>query len=301
MPVFHTRHSAFRTRTVTLAEAIQKAAETLTAHNVPNARLDAELLLRHALGKDRAWLLVHMQDRLDDQAQRSFEQNIERRKLREPLQYITGTQEFWGLPFMVTPDVLIPRPETEFVVEAALKAVSGITAPVIVDLCTGSGCIAISIAKELATARIFATDRSERAVPVAQENARRNGVADRIRFLEGDLFGPLEEMDLRGRIDVIVTNPPYVRSGDLTTLQPEVRDFEPEIALVAGPEGTEIAERIIHQAPEYLKPGGSLIMEMGVGQASALRKIVEETYRFGPIEIVKDLAGIERVLVAKKQ
>ena len=286
---------------MTIAEALQKATETLSAYNVPDARLDAEFLLRHALGKDRAWLLIHMQDRVDDQGQRSFERIIERRKRREPLQYIIGTQEFWGLPFKVTPDVLIPRPETEFVVEAALTAVSGNNAPVIVDLCTGSGCIAISLAKELPKARIFATDRSERAVPVAQENARLNSVADRIRFLEGDIFGPLEELDLLGRIDCLVTNPPYVRSGDLTTLQPEVRDFEPEMALVAGPEGTEIAERIIHQAPEYLKRGGSLIMEMGIGQAAALRKILEKTHQFGPIGIVKDLAGIERVIVAKKQ
>jgi release factor glutamine methyltransferase len=196
-----------------------------------------------------------MQDRLNTETQRSFERTIERRKRREPLQHIIGTQEFWGLPFRVTPDVLIPRPETEFVVEAALTAVKEVSAPVIVDLCTGSGCIAVCLLKELASARVFATDRSARAVPVAQENARLNGVADRIRFLEGDLFGPFEELDLLGRIDCIVTNPPYVRSSDLTTLQPEVRDFEPEMALVAGPEGTEIAERIIRQAPGYLKSG----------------------------------------------
>jgi release factor glutamine methyltransferase len=197
--------------------------------------------------------------------------------------------------------VLIPRPETEFVVEAALKAVHGISTPFIVDLCTGSGCIAISLAKELPKARIFATDRSDRALHIAQENARQTGVADRIRFLEGDLFGPLEEMDLRGRIDCVVTNPPYVRSGDLTTLQPEVRDFEPAMALVAGTEGTEIAERVIHQAPEYLKPGSSLIMEMGLGQATALGTIVEATHKFGHVEIVNDLAGIERVILAKKK
>lgn len=285
---------------MTIAEAIQKAAENLSGHNVPNARLDAELLLRHALGKDRAWLLVHMQDMLDDLRQRSFERDIERRKLREPLQYITGTQEFWGIPFMVTTDVLIPRPETEFVVEAALKALSEMSSSVIVDLCTGSGCIAISLAKELPKARFFATDLSDRAVLIAQENARKNGVADRIRFLEGDLFGPLEEMDLQGRIDCVVTNPPYVRSGELATLQPEVRDFEPALALVAGRSGTEIAERIIHQVPAYLRPGGSLIMEMGIGQAAALRKIIEDTHAFGPIGIVKDLAGIERVIITRK-
>jgi release factor glutamine methyltransferase len=285
---------------VTIAEAIQKAAEILSAHNVPDHGMDAELLLRHALGKDRAWLLVHLQDRIDDEGLRTFEQSVERRKLREPLQYIIGIQEFWGIPLTVTPDVLIPRPETEFVVEAALKAVHGINTPFIVDLCTGSGCIAISLAKELPKARVFATDRSDRALHIAQENARQTGVADRIRFLEGDLFVPLEEMDLRGRIDCVVTNPPYVRSGDLTTLQPEVRDFEPAMALVAGPEGTEIAERIIQQAPEYLKQGSLLIMEMGLGQTAALRTIVGDTHKFGRVEIVKDLAGIERVIVVKK-
>jgi len=242
-----------------------------------------------------------MQDRIDGHVQRSFEQSIERRRLREPLQYIIGTQEFWGLPFRVTPDVLIPRPETEFAVEAALKAVSGNSMPVIVDLCTGSGCIAISLAKELPKARVFATDRSDRALHIARENARLNGVADRVRFLEGDLFGPLSEMDLRGRIDCIVTNPPYVRSGDLATLQPEVKDFEPEMALVAGPEGTDIAKRIIRQAPEYLKPGGSLIMEMGIGQAAALRKIIEDTHKFGTVGTMKDLAGIERVIIIKRK
>jgi len=187
------------------------------------------------------------------------------------------------------------------VVDATLKAVSGITDPFIVDLCTGSGCISISLAKELPKARVFAMDRSDRALHIAQENARQIGVADRIRFLEGDLFEMLEEMDLRGRIDCVVTNPPYVRSGDLSTLQPEVRDFEPAMALVAGPEGTEIAERIIHQAPEYLKSGGSLIMEMGIGQAAVLRKIVEDTHKFGSVDIVKDLAGIERVIAAVKK
>ena len=285
---------------MTIAEAIQKAAETLAAHNVPDAGLDAEFLLRHALGKDRAWLLVHMQDRLDTEVQRSFEQIIERRKLREPLQYIIGTQEFWGLLFRVTPDVLIPRPETEFVVEAALTVVKEHDMPLIVDLCTGSGCIAISLAKELPKARIFATDLSERALAVAQENARLNAVADRIRFLEGDLFVPMEELDLLGRIDCIVTNPPYVPSGDLATLQPEVRDFEPAMALFAGPQGTEIAERIIHRAPDYLRSGGSLIMEMGIGQTAALRKTIEDTHKFGAIEVVKDLAGIERVITAKR-
>jgi release factor glutamine methyltransferase len=286
---------------VTLADAIQKAAAQLASHEVPDARRDAELLLCHALGRDRAWLIIHMQDALDGQGLRVFERHIDRRSSREPLQYITGMQEFWGLPFTVSPAVLIPRPETEFIVEAALTAFSGNSAPVIVDLCTGSGCIAISLAKDLPKARVFATDWSGDALEIARQNARQNNVAERIRFLEGDLFGPLEEMDLRMSVDIIVTNPPYIRSEELPTLQPEVRDFEPEMALIAGAAGTEIAERIIHRAPEYLRAAGSLIMEMGIGQAAALRNMLEDTHKFGSIEIVKDLARIERVITAKKK
>ena len=285
---------------MTIAEAIQKAAGRLAAHKVPDARRDAELLLCHALGKDRAWLLIHMQDHLDDQGRRVYERDIDRRSVREPLQYITGIQEFWGLPFKVTPAVLIPRPETELVVESAIKAAARSAAPVIIDLCTGSGCIAISLAKELPRARIFATDRSEDALEIARQNARQNSVAERVRFLAGDLFGPLEEMDLRMGVDIIVTNPPYIRSEELPTLQPEVRDFEPEMALIAGAVGTEIAERIIITAHNYLRSGGSLIMEMGMGQTDAIRKIIADTNRYRKPEVLKDLAGIERVITAEK-
>jgi release factor glutamine methyltransferase len=285
----------------TLAEAIQQAAARLAAHKVENARLDAEVLLGHALGRDRAWLLVHMQDQLDEQGRLAYENSIGRRAVREPLQYITGLQEFWGLPFIVTSDVLIPRPETELVVEAAVRTGKTTATPVFVDLCTGSGCIAISLAKEHPQARIFATDRSRAALDIARRNALQNGVADRIRFLEGDLFMPLSGVDLIGRIDVITANPPYIRNDEFALLQPEVRDFEPEMALLSGPDGTEMAERIINAAATYLKPGGALIMEMGISQAESLRKFITYTGRYlSTIDILKDLAGIERVIVAKK-
>ena len=285
---------------LTIIETINKAATRLQAHQVDNARRDAELLLCHILGRDRAWLLAHIQDGIDDQSLRQYERTIDRRAVREPLQYITGRQEFFGLPFKVNADVLIPRPETEYVVEAALKAVSMTLSPVIIDLCTGSGCIAISLAKELLKAQVFATDRSEQALVVAQENARMNQVADRIRFLSGDLFAPFAELDFHGKVDVIATNPPYIPAGDLASLQPEVRDFEPEMALIAGPEGTEIATAIIQQAPTFLKQSGTLIMEMGIGQTAALSSIVNNSGNYRSLEIVKDLAGIERVLVARK-
>lgn len=273
----------------------------LSAHRIEHARLDAELLLGHALGKDRAWILVHMQDPFEGPGRRIYESYIDRRAVREPLQYITGTQEFWGLPFSVTPAVLIPRPETELVVESAIRAGAATAAPVIVDLCTGSGCIAVSLAREYPRVRIFATDRSGAALDIARRNARQNNVADRIRFLEGDLFEPLSEMDLIGRVDIIAANPPYIRSAELPALQPEVRDFEPEMALIAGPAGTEIAQRIINEAPAYLRSGGSLIMEMGMGQTEELRRIISAAGAYTEPEVLKDLAGIERVIAAKKR
>jgi release factor glutamine methyltransferase len=287
--------------TMTLTETLNCAVIILSTAGITNARLDAEVLLAHIIRKDRVWLITHRDDVLEDKPQRDFDDAIRRRIRREPLQHIIGNQEFWGLEFKVTPDVLIPRPETEFIIEAALAIVQERNRQVrIIDLCTGSGCIAVSLAKELTSAHVIATDASERALAVARENARNHGVADRIRYLEGDLFDPLEELDIRGQIDIIVSNPPYVRAGDLPTLQPEVRDYEPELALVAGPEGTEIAAKIIKFAAEYLNKNGALIMEMGLGQAEALTNLVEATGAYAKPGILKDLAGIERVIVARK-
>jgi release factor glutamine methyltransferase len=287
---------------MTLTETLNCAAIILSAAGITNARLDAEVLLAHIIQKDRVWLITHRGDALEDKSQRDFDDAIGRRIRREPLQHIIGNQEFWGLKFKVTPDVLIPRPETEFIIEAALAIVQKRNQQVrIIDLCTGSGCLAVSLAKELTSANIIATDVSEKALAVARENARNHSVADRIRYLEGDLFDPLEELDIRGQIDIIVSNPPYVPAGDLATLQPEVRDYEPALALVAGPEGTEIAAKIIKFAPEYLKKNGSLIMEMGSGQAEALTNMVEATGVYAKPEIVKDLSGTDRVIVAKKE
>lgn len=286
---------------MTIAEAIQKAAVRLSDHGVPNAPFDAELLLRRVLDRDRAWIIAHGRERLDEERRTAFEAWIARRAKREPLQYITGRQEFWGLDFFVTPDVLIPRPETELVVEAAIRRAGKTSGLTVIDLCTGSGCIAVSLAKGLPAVRIFATDKSAKALVVARENARRHSVSDRIKFLEGDLLEPLAELDVRGRVDVITANPPYVPSGYLPALQPEVREFEPELALIAGPEGTEIEERIISSAPEILKKGGSLIMEMGLGQTDALKKILAADGRYCDIDILKDLAGIDRVMVTHRR
>ncbi|MDA8423658.1 MAG: peptide chain release factor N(5)-glutamine methyltransferase [Nitrospiraceae bacterium] len=287
---------------MTIIETINRSASQLSSVGITTGRLDAELLLCHTLGKDRAWLLAHIREAVDEQHRELFEQAVDRRALREPLQYILGKQEFWGLDFMVTQDVLIPRPETELIIETALTLVPNKDVRLtILDLCTGSGCIAVSLAKELASARIFASDKSEKALDVARENARRHGVADHVRFLEGDLFGSLEELDLRGRVDIMVSNPPYVPSEEFSTLQPEVRDHEPGMALLAGQNGTEVHRRIIDEAPVFLRSKGALIMEMGIGQAGALVQMIQESGSLEGSEVLKDLAGIERVIIARKK
>ena len=286
---------------MTLAQAVQQAAQTLAGQGISNTRLDAELILSYVLDRNRAWLITHFQDALGEDEQKVFEGLVLRRAQHEPLQHILGRQEFWGLDFKVTPDVLIPRPETEQIIESALGIARQTNSRItLLDLCTGSGCIAVSLAHELASSRIIATDASPEALTVAQENAARHKVTDRVTFLQGDLFAPLEMLDIREQIDIIVTNPPYIPSGDLSTLQPEVRDYEPEMALIAGPEGTEIGTAIIRQAPAFLKQGGTLIMEMGIGQANELSVVVNKTGAYNALEVLKDLAGIERVIVARK-
>ncbi len=285
-----------------LFESINKAAGRLTTAGIPGARFDAEVLLRHTLGRDRAWLLAHMQEAVDDELLGNFERAVERRAQREPLQYITGKQEFWGLDFAVTRDVLVPRPETELIIETALDRIPKKNEPLtIIDLCTGSGCIGVCLAKELPFARIFAADKSAKALKVAGENACKHVVADRIQFFEGDLFDPLDALDMHGQVDLIVSNPPYVPSGEFSALQAEVRDYEPEMALIAGPRGTEIHQRILDEAPRFLKGNGALIMEMGIGQAATLVRMIQETGAFTGPDVLKDLAGIDRIVTVRKK
>lgn len=286
---------------VTITDALNQAHTRLADAAISDARLDAEVLLRCALNKDRAWLLAHLRDGIPDAVWSSYQALIERREKHEPLQYITGTREFWGRDFLVTPAVLIPRPETELIVDSVLHAVPDRRRPVtIIDLCTGSGCIAISLAMELPEASVVVTDISPAALDVARKNAEHHGVADRIRFIEGDLFGPLERLGAGGSADVITANPPYVPASLLGILPPEVRDFEPAMALVAGPDGIEFHKRIISGAPLFLKPGGKLIMEMGIGQAQNVKHFAQNDDRYHNIEIRKDLAGIDRTIILSK-
>ena len=299
--------------TWTVLKIIQWTTEYLKGKGIDNPRLDSEVLLAHLLKLDRVGLYLNFDRPLSKDELSSFREIVKRRGSREPLQYITGHQEFWSLDFKVTPDALIPRPETEILVEEALKVVSGQWSVVsenrpliILDLCTGSGCIAISIAHELKEAIVYAVDVSEAALKVARENAEKNGVQDKVTFLKGDLYGALENRppttDHRPLLfDLIVSNPPYIKNIDIPNIQPEVRDYEPRMAVDGGTEGLDFYKRIVADAPNHLSPHGWLMVEVGEGQADAVSKMMADTGAFEGISTVKDLAGIERVVEAHKK
>ncbi len=283
-------------------QVFSKAVIELTAHGISNPRLDAEVLLAHALGTDRTGLYTRLHVPLSLEQQETFRVLFQRRMQREPLQYITGVREFWSLEFKVDLRVLIPRPETEVVVETALRLLSqsAIRNPqsAILDIGTGSGCIAIVLAKELPQAEVWATDVSADALAVAGENARHHGVAERIRFLQGDLFSPLAGKE--DGFDLIVANPPYIARPELAALQPEVRDWEPLAALDGGPDGLDFYRHLLHEGPTYLRTGGWLVMEIGHGQGTAVLRLARERRDLADCRCVSDYAAGERVVIACK-
>ncbi len=261
------------------------------------ARLDAEALLLHifrenAPERNRAWLVAHWNSPTGHGAE--FRALIERRLAGEPIQYIIGEAEFYGLPFRVTRDVLIPRPETEYLVEKVLELTASFTAPRIVDIGTGSGAIAVVLAHKLPGARLTATDLSAPALKIARQNAVRNGVA-RIRFLLGDLLAPVAEE----RFDIIVSNPPYVPTADRATLSVEVREYEPALALFAGDDGLDVYRRLIPAAFDALKPGGFVALEIGYGQSISIIELLARS-GFQRVEFIPDLQGIPRVACAQR-
>ena len=274
----------------TIKQLLDRTAKTLVT---PNAHRDAQLLLLHILNCGRAYLLTHPDHQLNPEQLTAYQQLIARRARCEPIQYILGEQEFFGLAMKVTPAVLIPRPETEHLVEAALASVSRERTVRIADVGAGSGAIAIALAHSLPLARITALDISPSALAIARENAGRHGVAERIHFLESDLLAAAHGE----RFDMIVSNPPYVPDGDYATLEPQVRDFEPRAALFAGPSGLEVYRHLIPQAWKQLGPGGWLLMEIGAGQDLQLRLLLEG---WSEVEFVPDLQGIPRVAMARK-
>jgi release factor glutamine methyltransferase len=286
--------------------ALKRGIAELRDANVPSYTLAAELLLLHVLGRDRAWLYAHPDEILPGLDGHRYLSLILRRADGEPTQYITGKQEFWSLEFEVTPDVLIPRPETEHVIEVALDRLAlrelragrkqtltgdGLQ---IIDVGTGSGCIAIALAKELPAAQVLATDISESALAVARRNAARHSVADRTVFMQMNLLAPLA-----GKYDLIVSNPPYVGRNEKETLAREVRDHEPELALYGGEEGYEIYADLITQAARALKQAGILVLELGHNSLPAVQPLLDAPAWTNP-GVTNDLAGIPRVIAAEK-
>jgi release factor glutamine methyltransferase len=257
------------------------------------ARRDAETLLLHHLGKNRAWLLTHLVDDFSESDAIGYATLLDRRAAGEPIQYLVGECEFYGLPFRVTPDVLIPRPETEHLVEKGLALAQHFVAPRIVDVGTGSGAIAIALGHHLPKALVTATEISMPALSLSEENALRNGVA--LRFLQGDLLVPVAGETF----DLIVSNPPYVPTDDRASLSVEVRDYEPALALFAGDGGLDIYRRLIPAAHQALAVGGYIALEIGYGQASAVSELLSAA-GFGSIEGTPDLQGIPRVVTAQR-
>lgn len=287
----------------TVAQALRWAREYLSHLDIPEPYVEGEYLLMHLLGCQRKDLLIHPERVLTSGEIKRFSEVIERRGRREPPQYILGEIEFRGLLFKVNREVLIPRPETELLVEEAVRGV--LVSPeyeyTVLDLCTGSGCIALSIAREIKETRglkVYAVDISAGAVAVAQENARRHGVEDKIEFLVGDMFNAIEPLKLEGKIDLIVSNPPYVSKKEMGNLQPEIREYEPLQSLYGGEDGLDFYSRIIRESPRYLKQQGGLIMEIGFDQAVPVRSLLEKEKVFSRIEVKRDLAGIERIIKA---
>ncbi|HUO36156.1 MAG TPA: peptide chain release factor N(5)-glutamine methyltransferase [Candidatus Acidoferrum sp.] len=288
--------------------ALKESIARLRDARVPSHTLAAELLLMHALGRDRTWIYSHADETIDSAAVERLFSLVARRAADEPVQYLTGKQEFWGLEFEVTPAVLIPRPETEHVVEVALERLGarGIkikmdtgepSAPLrIADVGAGSGCIAVALARELPHATFVATDISSAALEVAKTNAARHGVASQIECFEMDLLAGLR--DSADKFDMIVSNPPYISREEKHSLQPEVRDHEPHAALFGGASGVEIYARLIEQSRSLLRSGGILVLELGHDSLTRVRAMLDDSRAWRDVRVTNDLAEIPRVLSA---
>jgi release factor glutamine methyltransferase len=273
------------------------AVPQLTAAGVDSPRLDAELLLAHVLGHDRPWLWTHLDAPLSPVLLAEFHRLLARRLQREPLPYLLGEWEFYGRPFLVTPAVLIPRPETELLVEAVLTWAIAQQAKRIADIGTGSGAIGVTLAAELPALHVLAVDISPSALHIARQNAERNGVGERMRFLEGDLLEPLRQTG-EIPVDAIVANLPYIAEEQFPDLMPEVRTYEPSLALAGGPGGLEIIKRIITDSPGVLAPGGLLALEVGEGQAEDVATLLTAA-AWRQVRIIDDYAGIHRHVLAE--
>ena len=293
-----------------IRSALKHGIARLRGADVPSETLAAELLLLHTVKRDRSWLYAHPEAQLTENEVEIFQSLLDRRASGVPTQHLTGKQEFWGLEFEVNPDVLIPHPETEHVVEVALDrlAVRELRAGrpqksdgqgwTIADIGTGSGCIAIALAKELPRANFYALDISSAALETARRNATRHGVSDRVRFIDSNLLDAVRNSLLS--FDLIVSNPPYVGRRESESLPREVREHEPEIALYGGNEGYELYASLVSQSADYLKPGGSIVLELGHNSLPAVRPLFDSP-NWTSVGVTNDLAGIPRVLAAERK
>jgi len=279
-------------------------AEYLEKKGIDRPRLTAEILLAHKLNVDRVTLYLNFDQPLTENELSGYRTLIKRRLQREPLQYITGIQEFWSLEFVVTPQVLIPRPETELLVEQAIERLKAFPAvenhtPRVLDLGTGCGAIAISLAKEVQQTKIWATDISAGALELARLNAEKHGVTDKIRFIQGNLWEPL--LDQGVTFDIILSNPPYIASEEFKDLAPEVRDYEPRLALDGHEDGMTYIQTIIIEAPAFMNPGGWIMLEMSPGQTEKALGLIGEIKEYGEKTRIKDYSHLYRVVMARRK
>lgn len=281
---------------MTIAEALTEAAAILSIADVPDARRDADSLLRIAIRRDKAFVIAHPEYTMRQDELERFREFVERRASREPLQYIAGVTEFYGLDFEVTPDVLIPRPETELIVEKGIEFLKSLNDPIFCEIGVGSGCIAVSILANVKNAKAIAGDVSKKALTVAARNAEKHRVADRLELKTSNIFDTIPKIEF----DLIVSNPPYVPKKDVETLQAEVGLFEPHIALSDGSDGLSIIRNIVKRSPERLRSGGLLLMEIGFDQAKAVENMFG-TDEWQSVKIEEDLQSIPRMVNAVRK
>ena len=288
---------AHGTRAEQIAKRVARAREHLRAAGIPDdeADLDARLLAQHVLGWTTEQFFTDFNQQEPDGFAAAFDSLVERRARREPFAYIVGHEEFWGLQIEVTPAVLIPRPETELLVELTIHECDAASRVRVADVCTGSGCVAVAIAHDCPAAAITAADVSAAALDVARRNAKRHNVADRLEFVRTDLLDGID-----GTFDIIVANPPYVPERDRPTLQPEVIEHEPALALFAGDDGLDVIRRLLPQAAARLQPNGTLLFEFGFGQADAVARLISTTADLKIVELRPDLQGIPRAAIARR-
>ncbi|HEX8129712.1 MAG TPA: peptide chain release factor N(5)-glutamine methyltransferase [Pyrinomonadaceae bacterium] len=282
-----------------IREALTEASAVLHAAGIADARPDARALLAHTLARDHAFLIAHSEDELDPSARALFRERISRRAAGEPVQYITGRQEFYGLDFEVNPAVLIPRPETELLVEVALELLRATQAPHVCDVGTGSGCIPVALLHERTDARACGLDISTVALDVAARNAARHAVAERLTLLVSDCFDALDGVRAQ-TFNLITSNPPYIAESEIPHLQREVREHEPRLALTPGGDGFSIIRRLIREAPRFLDAGGHLLCEIGYNQHEAVASLVDENI-WTLVDIRRDLQGIPRIVVLRRR